>query len=309
MTTVVMSAAVRDAINASAPVVALESTVYSNLGLPSPDNRAALERSLRSIAEIGAIPAVTAIVDGSVRAGLEDDELELVLTATQKTAERDLPIAVAERWAVGATTVSASLAIAAAAGIDVFATGGIGGVHRDAAASGDISVDLDAIARHRVATVSAGAKSFLDLPLTLEHLETLGVPVIGWQTDTFPAFTAVSSGLPVPHRVDDLETLADAVRCQLGFGRGLLVVSPVPQESALDQDVHDRALENALSAAQSSGVSGAAVTPFVLDRIAAATSGASVPANLALVENNASLAARLAVQLHWKPGKFCGLEP
>jgi len=203
-------------------------------------------------------------------------------------------MAMAQRWPVGATTVSASLAIAARSQIRVFATGGIGGVHRGARDSGDVSADLEAIARHGVVTVSAGAKSFLDLNQTLERLETLGVPVVGWKTDELPAFTARSSGLPVPHRVDDLATLVAVAKAQLGFGRGMLIANPVPAESALDQQVHDASLANALAEASSAGIAGAAITPFVLDRMARASNGQSVPANVALVANNARLAAEVA---------------
>lgn len=294
MSTVALSEAVGTALVEGTPVVALESTVYSNLGLPTPDNHSALLRSVDAITAAGAVPAVTAVIDGTLRAGIEPDEWERVLTADRKTAERDLPIAVGQRWDVGVTTVSASLAIAATAGISVFATGGIGGVHRDWGRTGDISADLGAIARHPVATVSAGAKSFLDLEHTLEALETLGAPVIGWQTDEFPAFTARTSRLPIPHRCDDIEELGRIISVQRAFGRGALVVTPVPETDALDQDQHDAALTAALAAVESEGITGAAVTPFVLGRIAEATEGASVPANLSLVENNARLAAALA---------------
>lgn len=300
MSTVALSDAVGTALAEGAPIVALESTVYSNLGLPTPDNEAALRRSVEAIHELGAVPAVTAVIDGTLRAGIEEHEWERVLTADHKTAERDLPVAVGQRWSVGVTTVSASLAIAATAGIAVFATGGIGGVHRDWGRTADISADLGAIARHPVATVSAGAKSFLDLEHTLEALETLGAPVIGWQTDEFPAFTARTSGLPIPHRCDDVDELSRIVSAQRDFGRGALVVTPVPEQDALDQAVHDAALTDALQAVDEEGIVGAAVTPFVLGRIAAATEGASVPANLALVENNARLAASLAGAL--RPG-------
>lgn len=292
-----VSEEVRDALSEGRAVVALESTVYSNLGLPDPDNAAALSRSIAAARGAGAVPAVTAVVDGVMCAGLESDEHERVLGSSHKTAERDLPVAVAGRWAVGVTTVSASLAIASRCGLEVFATGGIGGVHRDVNESGDVSADLDAIARHPVATVSAGAKSFLHLGRTLEQLDTLGVPVVGWRTDEFPAFTARSSGLPVPHRIDDVELLARIARVQFAFGRGLLVANPVPPSAALDQAVHDSALASALDEAGERGLSGGDVTPFVLDRIAAATGGASVPANIALLENNVRLAAELAVAL------------
>lgn len=292
-----ISSDVRDAIADGTPVVALESTVYSHLGLPSPFNEQALTACLGAIRDAGAVPAVTAVIDGEIRAGLEDGELERILGPAEKTAERDLPIAVARRLVVGATTVSASLAIAAAANIAVFATGGIGGVHRGAETTGDVSADLGAVARHPVATVCAGAKSFLDLGQTLERLDTLGVPVVGWRTSELPAFTARSSGLPLPHQIDDLDVLVRALRAQLGLGRGLLVTNPVPAEAALDQETHDRALADALKEADDAGISGAAITPFVLDRIAQASQGRSVPANVSLVANNARLAGEIAVGL------------
>ena len=288
---------VRDALENDRPIVALESTVYSHLGLPSPHNETALETCVEVIRDRGAVPAVTAVIDGRFCLGLEKDEHERILGPATKTAERDLPVAVGQRWAVGATTVSASLSLASAAGIEVFATGGIGGVHREVEASGDVSADLGALSRFPLATVCAGAKSFLDLGRTLEALETLGVPVIGWGTDVLPSFTARRSPHPVPHRIDDLDELAETVRAQQLFGRGILITNPVPENAALDQQVHDEALDAALDQAHKQGITGAAVTPFVLDRMATASSNRSVPANVALVANNAALAAELAVKL------------
>ena len=245
----------------------------------------------------GAVPAVTAVLDGVARVGLSDREHERILGAARKVAERDLPIAIGERWAFGATTVSASLALAAAAGIRVFATGGIGGVHRGAELHGDVSADLPALARHPVVTVSAGAKSFLDLPRTLEMLETLSVPVIGHQCDEFPAFTVVSSGLRLSHRIDDLDVLARVAKTRLDFGGGMLVCTPVPAAEAIDASIMNDAITRALAAAESRGVTGPAVTPIVLAEIAAETSGEAVRANLALAENNARVAAALASRL------------
>ena len=294
---ITMSPEVKDARNDGRPVVALESTVYSHLGLPSPANEEALQACLDAVRSAGAVPAITAVLDGVMRAGLADHEYERILGAADKTAERDLPVAVAQRWPVGATTVSASLAIAARSGISVFATGGIGGVHRGVTDTGDVSADLKAIARHRVATVCAGAKSFLDLRRTLERLEELGVPVLGWQADELPAFTARSSGLPVPHRVDELGELMAITEAQFGFGRGLLITNPVPASDALDQVVYDDALATALADAEAADMTGAAITPFVLDRMATASEGRSIPANVALVANNARLAGELAALL------------
>jgi len=291
------SVEVADALSDGKAVVALESTVYSNLGLPSPDNEKALLRCIEEIRRAGAVPAVTAVLDGVLRAGLEEVEYERVLGEANKTAERDLPVAVGQKWSVGATTVSATLEIAELAGISLFATGGIGGVHRGSELSGDVSADLGAIARHGVVTVCAGAKSFLDLPRTLQALETLGATVVGWGTDVLPAFTARSTPYRLPYQIDDLGELAAIVRAQLGFGRGMLIANPVPLEDALDQDLHDEALAAALADADAEGITGAAVTPFVLDRIVVASAGASVPANVSLVANNSKLAAQVAVRL------------
>lgn len=291
------SAEVTDALASNQPVVALESTVYSNLGLPSPDNATALQRCIDAIRAAGAVPAVTAVFDGVLRAGLEESEYDRILGEATKAAERDLAVAIGQKWSVGATTVSASLAIAASVGIRVFATGGIGGVHRGAETTGDVSADLGAIARHGLATISAGAKSFLDLPRTLEALETLGATVLGWQTKVLPAFTARQTPYEVPYQIDDLGELAAITKAQLSFGRGLLITNPVPLDDALDQQIHDEALAEALREVEAAGISGAKVTPFVLGRIAAASEGASVPANISLVANNAGLAGRLATQL------------
>ena len=279
-------------------VVALESTIFSNLGLPSPANGEALERCLSVIRSHGAVPAVTAVLDGVPRVGLAQSEHERILGTARKVAERDLAIAIGERWSFGATTVSASLALAAAAGIRVFATGGIGGVHRGAELHGDVSADLSALARHPVVTVSAGAKSFLDLPRTLEMLETLGVPVIGHRCNEFPAFTVVSSGIRLSHRVDDLDTLARIASVRLSMGGGMLVCTPVPAAQAIDADVMNAAITRALSEAERKGATGPAVTPIVLAEIAHETSGEAVRANLALAENNASLAANLATRFN-----------
>jgi pseudouridine-5'-phosphate glycosidase len=294
MITPVLSPEVAAALADGKAIVALESTIFSNLGLPSPANAEALERCLSVIRSHGAVPAITAVIDGRARVGLSDSEHERILGAARKVAERDLALAIGERWPFGATTVSASLALAAAAGIRVFATGGIGGVHRGVELHGDVSADLPALARHSVVTVSAGAKSFLDLPRTLEMLETLGVPVIGHQCDEFPAFTVVSSGIRLSHRVDDLEVLARVVSARLDIGGGMLVCTPVPVAEAIDAEIMDAAIARALSEAERKGATGPAVTPIVLAEIAQETSGEAVRANLALAENNARLAAEIA---------------
>jgi pseudouridine-5'-phosphate glycosidase len=288
---------VAEAVAGRRPVVALESTIFSNLGLPDPHNAEALRRCTTAIRDAGAVPALTAVIDGVWRIGLDDAAAERVLTGHRKVAERDLAVAAAQAWDVGVTTVSATVALAHRAGVEVFATGGIGGVHRGAEVSGDISADLDAIASHPVVTVCAGAKAFLDLPRTLEFLETIGVPVLGWRHDWFPAFYTRSSGVRVAHRVETGAEVAKTLRFASRPGRGVLLAAPIPEADELDAAAIDAAIAEALGAAASAGVSGPGVTPFVLERIAEATAGGSIPANLALAENNARVAAEVAAAL------------
>ena len=290
---------VSEALAKGKAVVALETTIFSNLGLPSPKNAEALDRCLGAIRGEGAVPAITAVLDGVARVGLDPSEHTRILGAARKIGEREIALAIAQGWEFGATTVSASLLLAARAGIKVFATGGIGGVHRGVSEHGDISADLGALASHPVVTVCAGAKSFLDLPRTLEHLETIGVPVVGVACNEFPAFTVHSSGLPIPARVDDVAELARFASAHWALGRtgGILTCVPVPIADSLDKSLVDRVIDESLRAASDAGVEGPAVTPFVLARIAEATGFASVGANLSLAENNARIAAELAVQL------------
>jgi pseudouridine-5'-phosphate glycosidase len=276
------------------PVVAMETTIFSNLGLPSPHNAEALDRCIGAVRKTGAVPAVTAVLDGVARVGLEEREHTRILGAARKAAERDLGVAIAQRWEFGATTVSASVALAAAAGVHVFATGGIGGVHRGAEITGDVSADLDAIAHHAVVTVCAGAKAFLDLAKTLEYLETVGVPVLGWQHDWFPAFYTRNSGMRVAHRVETAAEVAAIFAARSRPSSGVLLAAPIPETDELDADMLDDVLGQALEDCAAAGITGAAVTPFVLGRIAEATAGRSVPANLALAENNAGVAAEVA---------------
>ena len=287
------------ALAAGTPVVAMESTIYSAFGLPEPANRECLERCEAVIRAAGAVPAMTAVLDGVSVVGVEPEEVERVLGGTTKIAARDLAHAYAVGLDVGVTTVSASVTLAARAGVAVFATGGIGGVHRGAAESGDISHDLLAIARHPVVTVSAGAKAFLDLPRTLEEFETLGVPVVGWHTDRFPAFYTRDSGTGVTMTVHSGAEVAAlvAANADLGHPGGVLVANPIPEADALDAARIDAAIAAALADAEASGVRGPGVTPVVLAAIAAATDGDSVPANLALAENNARVAAEIAVAI------------
>jgi pseudouridylate synthase len=288
---------VEAALAAGRPVVALESTIFSRLGLPSPAGAEALARSLAAIEKHGALPALTAVLDGVARVGLDPGELEAVILADRKVAARDLPVALAQGWRAGATTVSASLALAARAGIAVFTTGAIGGVHRGQ--SGDVSSDLEALARFPVTTVCTGAKAFLDVGRTLEALEALGVPVLGLGTADFPGFWTRSSGFPVPHPVTSPEDAARVVLAgrQMGYGGGILVTVPIPADQELPREAIDGAIEAALDEAGSAGVSGPAVTPFVLDRIAALTEGRSVAANVAAAEANAAVAADVVCAL------------
>jgi pseudouridylate synthase len=288
---------VADALAWGRPVVALESSVLAQ-GLPIPANRDAADRMTSAAARAGALAAVTAVVHGVCTLGLDQEELERFLQrdGIRKVSARDLPVAVAQR-ADGATTVAASLSIASAAGASVFATGGIGGIHRDAPF--DESADPDELARTPMVVVCAGAKSILDLAATLERLETLGVTVIGYGTDEMPGFFTHTTGLRLPARADTAREIADihlAARA-LGRSQATLVVQPPPTDVALDADTVDRAVTRALDEARASNVRGAAVTPFLLAAVERATGGRSLAANLGLLEENAFLAGAIASEL------------
>ena len=278
-------------------VVAMESTIFSHLGLPSPANEEALSRCEQAVRAVGAVPAVTAVFNGVAHVGISQTDRERVCGPAQKMAERDIPVATARGWKYGATTVSAALTLAERAGICVFATGGIGGVHRGFELTGDISADLDAIARRAVVTVSAGAKAFLDLARTLEYLETAGAPVVGWQTNEFPAFYTRTSGLNVPHRVETAEVVAAIFHNRTRADQGVLLAVPIPELDSLDAGRLDAALASALEECEAQEIRGAAITPFLLERITVATDGDSLPANLALAEHNAEVAAQVAVAI------------
>lgn len=285
------------AIDAARGVVALETSVLAQ-GLPIPHNATAAEAMARGVREAGAVPALTAVVRGTPTLGLTPEELARFLArdGVRKIGARDIaPCAAA--GADGATTVAAALALAHAGGLRVFATGGIGGVHRGAPF--DESGDLVALARTPLVVTCAGAKSILDLPATLERLETLNVPVIGWRTDELPGFFTRTTGLRVPHRVDDVGELARIARLHWGLGlaSALLVVVPPPAATALAQGEVDAAVGRALAAAERAGVTGAALTPFLLGAVVEATEGRSLAANLALLEANARLAGEIAVAL------------
>lgn len=284
-------------------VVALESTIFSNLGLPSPANQQALERSIAAVRSSGAVPAVTAVIDGVARVGLEPSEHARILGEARKTSERELGIAVGQGWEVGATTVSASVALCAAAGVSVFSTGGIGGVHRGSEHTGDVSADLGAIARHSVLTVCAGAKSFLDIPKTLELLETLGVPVIGYRTNEFPMFYSASSGIALAQRADSPAEVAKILQARLSLGGGGTVLCiPVPTADEIPRDEMVAATQTALADADAARLPGPEITPFVLARLSAVTKGRTIPTNLALAENNATVAGQVAVALAERHG-------
>ena len=290
---------VGEALAAGRPVVALESTISSTLGLPVPANREVVERCVAAIRAEGGVAAITAVLDGVAQVGVDDRDLDRLLSATRKCAERDLPIAIAQGWDVGVTTVSATVALCAAAGVAVFATGGIGGVHRDNHLTGDVSADLGAIARHGVIVVTAGAKAFLDLGKTLEMFDTLGVPVLGYQTSEFPAFYSRSSGFAVQHRIESAGEAAAVLtaRTNLGIPGGVVVANPIPKTAEIPSEELAEAIIGALADAKAAGIVGGALTPFVLGRLAVATGGRSVPANLALAENNARVAVKIAAFL------------
>jgi pseudouridine-5'-phosphate glycosidase len=288
---------VAEAQQAGRPIVALESTLITH-GLPRPDNLATAQAIEAAVRQAGAVPATIAILRGQITVGLDSTQLEYLAAAqnVRKCSRRDLGIAVAQQLD-GATTVAGTMIVAAMAGIGVFATGGIGGVHRGHPF--DVSADLEELSRTPVTVVCAGAKSLLDLPLTLEQLETRGVPVIGYGTDELPAFYSRSSSLPVDVRADTPEQVAAIVRARraLGLGGGELVAVPVPPEDELPRAEAEAAIIQATQLADESGVSGAAVTPFVLAKIAELTQGRSKRANIALLLNNARIAARIAQAL------------
>jgi pseudouridine-5'-phosphate glycosidase len=284
-------------LRAGRPVVALQSTIISH-GMPWPHN---LETAVQLEADVraeGCVPATIAVIAGRLKAGLRRDEIEHLAregTTVAKVSRRDLPIVVA-RAGTGATTVAATMIVAALAGIPVFATGGIGGVHRGGEASFDVSADLQELARTSVAVVCAGAKAVLDLRLTLEYLETHGVPVIGFGTDRLPAFWSRDSGFPVDARADTALDVARLMHAKwsMGLAGGIVVANPIPERFELPRKRIETAIAQALEEAQAQGISGKAVTPFLLARVNAVTGGDSLEANVALVRNNATLAAKVA---------------
>ncbi|MFF9766635.1 pseudouridine-5'-phosphate glycosidase [Streptomyces sp. NPDC014636] len=294
----VVSEEVREAIDARRPVVALESTIIAH-GLPRPRNlQVALELE-DAVRREGAVPATVAVLDGRPRVGLDKEQVERVANedGIRKLGHRDLPLAVAA-GASGATTVSATAQLAALAGVRVFATGGLGGVHREWTVTQDESADLGLLARTRITVVCAGVKSILDVPSTLQRLETLGVALAGYGTDRFPGFYLTDSGHPVDWTLDTPEQVAAVMRAQDALeapDSALIVAHPVPEAEQLDPELHARVLADALRACAEQGVTGQAVTPFLLDYLVRHTDGASLSANLAAVRGNVRLAARIAM--------------
>jgi pseudouridine-5'-phosphate glycosidase len=291
---------VADALAEGRAVVALESTIVSH-GLPRPDNARIAREIEQAVRDGGAVPATIALVDGEVRIGLDDEGLNAIASREDvvKCSSRDLPIAAA-RGATGATTVAATAHLAALAGIRLFATGGLGGVHREAKDTWDESADLVALARTNICVVCAGVKSILDVPATLERLETLGVGVAGYGTDRFPGFYLSDSGHALPWRLDDPGAVAAVLRARadLGLeGSGFVLANPLPADEQLDPDLHERVLSAALADADAQGVRGRDVTPFLLARFHEDTQGESLRANVRLVLNNARLAGEVADSL------------
>ncbi len=289
--------AVAEALDQDRPVVALESTIISH-GMPYPRNVETAIQVEEKVRAEGAIPASIAILKGRLKVGLEQAELEYLGrtgTAVTKTSRRDIPFIVSQQQD-GATTVAATLLIAAMAGIRVMATGGIGGVHRGVEETMDVSADLDELARHTMAVVCAGIKSVLDVGRTLEHLETVGVPVVGFQTSSVPAFYARDGEFAVDYRLDDASEVAAALRSKvsLGLDGAILVTNPVPEEHALEGSAVNRLIDEAITAMNAAGVTGKETTPYLLARVAELSAGKSLDANIALVINNARVAAQIA---------------
>ncbi len=293
-----MTEEIAEAVANRQPVVALESTIISH-GMPYPQNVETAIEVEQMVRNNNAIPATIAIIDGRLKAGLKQEEIEQLGKTGQsayKTSRRDLPYVVSKKM-TGATTVATTMIIAERVGIPIFATGGIGGVHRGANESFDISADLQELGRTNVAVVSAGAKAILDLELTLEYLETYGVPVIGYQTDQFPAFYTRDSGLKVDYKMDEPEEIARLLHTKwsMGLNGGLLVANPIPEASAMQYEYINRAIEQAIEESMEKGIKGKAITPYLLGRIVEITGGESLAANVDLVLNNARLAAQIAV--------------
>lgn len=295
-----ISPEVKKAVEENKAVVALESTIISH-GMPYPKNVETALMVEQIVRDNGAIPATIAIINGKLKAGLTKDEIEYLGKSHDvvKASRRDIPFIVA-KGLNGATTVASTMIIANLAGIKVFATGGIGGVHRGAQETFDISADLQELSKTNVAVVCAGAKSILDIGLTLEYLETQGVPVVGFRTDELPAFYTSKSGFGVDYRVDSPEELADAlkVKWDLGLKGGIIIANPIPSEYEMDFNIINNAINAALEEANSMGIKGKDSTPFLLAKVKELTDGASLDSNIQLVYNNAKIGAQIAVELN-----------
>lgn len=293
------STEVQEAMDNNRPVVALESTIISH-GMPYPQNVETARLVEDIIRENGAVPATIAIMDGKIKIGLSEEELELLGNSPDvaKVSRRDLGQLIATKK-IGATTVAATMICAELAGIRVFATGGIGGVHRGAETTMDISADLEELANTGVAVVCAGAKSILDIGLTLEYLETKGVPVIGYQTDKMPAFYTRESDFGLSFRAEDVNTMASVLKAQwdLGLNGGAVIANPIPAEHALEASFITGIINQAMEEAAAQGISGKEVTPFLLGKVKELTGGSSLVANIELVKHNAKVGAQLAVEL------------
>jgi pseudouridine-5'-phosphate glycosidase len=292
---------VKAALDAGRPVVALESTIISH-GMPYPQNVETALKVEQIVRDNGAVPATIAILNGRLKVGMTHEEIEYLGKAGQaviKTSRRDIPFIVAQK-VDGATTVASTMILAAMAGIKVFATGGIGGVHRGAQQTFDISADLQELANTDVAVICAGAKSILDIGLTLEYLETQGVPVVGYQTDMLPAFYTRESDFGVDYRLDEPKQIADAMaaKWEIGLKGGLVIANPIPEQYALDKDMIDQVIKDAVAEMDDKGISGKDSTPFLLAKVAEKTEGSSLAANIQLVFNNAKLASQIACEFY-----------
>lgn len=297
---IALSEEVRSAKEQGKPIVALESTIISH-GMPYPQNVQTAREVEQIIRDNGAVPATIALLDGKIKIGLSDEELEVFGKSSDvaKASRRDLAYLIATKKK-GATTVAATMICAELAGIAIFVTGGIGGVHRGGERTMDISADLEELAKTNVAVICAGAKSILDLGLTLEYLETKGVPVIGYQSDVLPAFYTRTSPYPVNFRADDVETIAATLKTKwdLKLQGGAVIANPIPEKHGMDEKMIEEIIEIALRQADENHITGKEVTPFLLAKVKELTGGKSLEANIELVKNNAQLGAKLAISFH-----------
>lgn len=295
----VVSEEIKNALENNMPVVALESTIISH-GMPYPQNSECAINTQNAIRECGAIPATVAVIGGMLKVGISDEEIHYLGKKgfeVRKASRRDLAVLVSQK-SDGATTVATTMILAKMAGIKIFATGGIGGVHRGAETTMDISADLEELAMTDVAVVCAGAKSILDLGLTMEYLETKGVPVVGYKTEDLPGFYTRESGFKVDYRLDTVKEIAEAFKTkqELGLMGGMVVANPIPEEFALDSDFINGAINEAVKEAEKQGIKGKATTPFLLSKLKEITKGVSLASNIELVLNNARVAAKLAIE-------------